>query len=78
MQLYNNTPNALFYSIGSPGSGDCGTINPGETVPWPSYDNTANVSISFSGTAQSPNSPFAITIPATGVGKAVTIGIYNE
>ena len=78
MQLYNNTPTALFYSISSPGSGDCGTIIPGETVPWPGYDNTANVSVSFSGTVQSPTPPFAITSASTGVGKAVTIGIYDE
>ena len=79
MQLYNNTPNELFYSISSPNSADCGTINPGETAPWPGYDNTANVSVSFSGTVQSPNpQPFSITIPSTGVGKAVTIGIYDE
>ena len=78
MQLYNNTPNELFYSISSPNSADCGTINPGETAPWPGYDNTANVSVSFSGTVQSPTPPFAITIASTGVGKAVTIGIYNE
>ena len=78
MQLYNNTPTELFYSIGSPNSADCGTINPNQIVPWPGYDNTANVTISFSGTVQSPNPPFAITIAATGVGKAVTIGIYDE
>jgi hypothetical protein len=75
MTLYNNTPIQVFYSITSGGSGDCGTIDPGQTADLPSYDNQSNVGVAFE-----PNSGtgFSVTIPESGTGKAVTIGIFLE
>jgi len=75
MTLYNNTPIQVFYSITSAGSGDCGTIDPGQTADLSSYDNQSNVGVAFE-----PNSGtgFSVTIPQSGAGMAVTIGIYLE
>lgn len=81
MKLVNNTPGQVFAVISSPGAGDCGSIDAGDTSDWPGYDNQQNVKVSF---AALPNSqppdrtPFKITIPETGTGMAVTIGIYRE
>ncbi len=64
--------------IFSPGHGDCGTIAQGGTSDWPKYDNQENVKISFAAMpfSQAPQiTPFKITIPDTGTGMAVTIGI---
>ncbi len=76
MQLYNNTPQQLFYSIGSPGAADCGTIDAGQSTELPYYDKTANVTVSFQVNTASPNpAPLVVNIPSTGTGKAVTIGL---
>jgi hypothetical protein len=81
MKLYNNTPGEVYYDITSPGLGDCGTIDPGATTDLPSYDNQDDVTVSFLAMPQStpPDiTPFQITIPESGTGMAVTIGIYQE
>lgn len=79
MLLNNNTPQQLFYSIGTANSADCGTINAGDTASLPYYDNQTNVSVSFVVQSSSPNpAPYVINIPSTGTGKAVTIGFYVE
>lgn len=81
MKIYNNTPIELFYGISSSSSGDCGTIDAGDTADWPGYDNSENVTVSF--TAMPPSqppaiTPFTITIPESGTGMTVTLGIYKE
>jgi hypothetical protein len=81
MKLFNNTPGEVFLSIGSPSSADCGTIDAGATSDWPYYNNQADVSVTFSAYPFSTPpevTPFKITIPETGTGMAVTIGIYQE
>ncbi len=81
MQLYNNTPGEVFFGIESSTGGDCGTIDAGATSDWPSYDNSDNVTVTFAAYpfSQSPGiTPFKITIPESGTGMAVTIGIYKE
>lgn len=81
MKLLNNTSVSVFYGIESASSGDCGNLNSGETADWPTYDNQDNVRVTF---AASPAStppeitPFKITIPETGSGMSVTIGIFQE
>lgn len=79
MTLYNNTPNQAFYGIGTDNGGDCGTLDPNQTADWPSYDKTANVTVTFqanSGPGSYP--PFTVTIPESGTGTTVTIGMYQE
>lgn len=76
MQLYNNTPNELYYGIDSSTSGDCGTIPAGDTLDMPGYDNSTGVQVRF--TATPVVSPFSITIPSTGDNTVVTIGLYFE
>lgn len=80
MKLFNNTGNDVFYGITAPNSGDCGTINAGDTADLPYYDNQPNVSVNFSASPASPDSvsPFTVTIPSSGTGMAVTIGLYSE
>lgn len=81
MKIYNNTPQELFYGISSPSSGDCGNLNAGDTADWPSYDSSENVTVSFSAmpASQPPAiTPFTITIPESGTGMTVTLGIYQE
>lgn len=81
MKLLNNTPVEVQLTISCASSTDCGTINAGDTSDWPYYDNQQNVTVSFSAlpASQPPEiTPFKITIPETGTGMAVTIGIYRE
>jgi len=80
MKLYNNTDNQVFYSINSPGTADCGNIAAGGVTDMPYYDNQATVNVGFEvqPTATNPSPPFSVTIPQTGTGMAVTIGIYVE
>jgi hypothetical protein len=81
MKLVNNTPGEVFFSLSSPGAGDCGTIDSGDTSDWPSYDNQQSVRVAFNAMpfSQPPQiTPFKITIPDSGTGMAVTIGIYQE
>ena len=79
MLLANNTPQQLFYSIGTANSADCGSINAGDAADLPYYDNQTNVQVGFSVNSSNPNpTPFTIVIPSTGTGKAVTLGLYVE
>jgi hypothetical protein len=79
MLLNNNTPQTLFYSIGTAGSVDCGTINPGDTASLPYYDNQTGVAVSFFVQTTNPTpAPFVVNIPSTGKGKAVTLGLFVE
>ena len=78
MTLYNNTPNQAFYGIGSGNSGDCGTLDPNQTADWPSYDNTSDVTVTFQANTPGSYPPFTVTIPETGTGTTVTIGMYQE
>ncbi|HEV7396282.1 MAG TPA: hypothetical protein VGN86_07200 [Pyrinomonadaceae bacterium] len=81
MNIFNNTPVEVHYDISMTGSGDCGNLNAADTADWPAYDNSSNVEVGFAAmpVSQPPNvTPFTITIPESGTGMTVTIGIYQE
>lgn len=78
MKLANNTNNQVFYGISCTGMGDCGTIDAGGTADLPGYDNQENVSVAFQAMPDNQVSPFTVTIPDSGEGMAVTIGIQQE
>lgn len=81
MKLYNNTPVDVFYGIASASSGDCGNLSAGDTADWPAYDNQDSVTVTYAALPESTPpeiTPFKITIPETGSGMAVTIGISQE
>jgi hypothetical protein len=80
MKLYNHTGNNVFYGISSSKSVDCGTIDAGDTTDLPYYDNQENVRVTFTALPVSDNqaTPFSITIPDSGEGMAVTIGLFQE
>jgi len=83
MKLYNHTPMEAFYGISGAGSADCGNIPANQTTDLPWYDNKQNVNVTFSAVgAQAPppgeTTPFSVTIPQTGTGMTVTIGLYQE
>jgi hypothetical protein len=82
MKLFNNTPGQVYYGIDSASSGDCGVIeSQGTSADLTGYDNSQNVSVYFAAYPFSnpPEiTPFKITIPASGTGMTVTIGISQE
>ena len=83
MKLFNNTPMEAFYSIAGAGSADCGNIPANQTADLPWYDDKQDVTVTFTAVGKTPppageTTPFSVTIPASGTGTAVTIGIYQE
>jgi hypothetical protein len=83
MKLHNNTPMEVFYGIAGGGSGDCGTIPPNQTTANLSfYDNKQDVRVTFEAVAaKTPpgeSTPFSVTIPQSGTGTAVTIGLFQQ
>ncbi|HEX4629569.1 MAG TPA: hypothetical protein VH188_01260 [Chthoniobacterales bacterium] len=81
MTLYNNTPTPAQYGISDGTSVDCGTLKPNETTELPYYDKKPKVTVKFVavGKAQ-PNQypPFSVTIPQSGKGTSVTIGLFQQ
>jgi len=75
MKLFNNTSDAVMYTISTSTSDSCGNIDPGGTADEPTYDNTNNVIVDFS---TNSGNPFQITIPESNEGTVVTLGIYFE
>lgn len=75
MKLINATEQTLFYSISSPGAGDCGTIDEQKTANLPGYNNKDNVRVAF---APSQATAFVTNIAQSGTGKVVTISIAVE
>jgi hypothetical protein len=82
MKLYNNTPMETFYGISDGTSADCGNIAANQTTDLPYYDNKQNVNVSFSAvganTPPGESTPYSVTVPKTGTGMTVTIGLYQE
>lgn len=81
MKLYNNTPNAAFYSVSYGNAAGCGYIAANQTIDFPYYDNQQNVKVSIVATGKAPPgevNPFSITIPKSGKGMTVTIGMFQE
>ena len=75
MQLINETGQALYYSISSPGSGDCGQLAVDGMADWPGYDNQSNVQVSFSPVS---GSWIDVTIAQTTTGQQVEIALLAE
>jgi hypothetical protein len=81
MTIFNNSPNPTYYGITDGTSSDCGNIAPNQSVDRPYYDNKPQVTVKIVAVGKaSPNEypPFSVTIPETGTGTAVTIGLYQE
>jgi hypothetical protein len=81
MTLYNNTPMEAAYGISYGNTYDCGTIPSQQTISNTGWDNQKGVTVVFSSMEGNPltsGNPFWITIPQTGTGSAVTVGIYQE
>ena len=81
MKLFNNTPMQAYYGITDASGGDCGTIEPNQTADLPSYDNKPKVTVKFVAVGKAPPNeypPFSVTIPQSGTGASVTIGLYQE
>ena len=81
MKLFNNTQNNANYDISYANDAECGTIAAGQTIDMPGLDDQENVQISFYCANPAPpdeTAPFALTIPSTGTGMAVTIGLFQE
>lgn len=80
MKIYNNTPDTAGYNVNWEDGGDCGQIDPGDTIANPSW-NGMNIQVRMRALPDQPGggiSPFSITIPQTKPGMAVTIGMYHE
>jgi hypothetical protein len=73
MRIYNNTSDEVLYTITAESGNSRGTIDPGETVEEPSYDNENDITVSFS---NNDGGPFRVTIPKTRPGMAVTLGLF--
>ena len=70
-----------FYGISGGNSADCGNIPANQTADLPFYDNQQNVVVTFSAVGTAPpgeSTPFSVTIPNSGTGTTVTIGLYQE
>ncbi|MEY2563272.1 MAG: hypothetical protein QOH88_1465 [Verrucomicrobiota bacterium] len=81
MKLYNNTPMQTFYGISDGTSADCGNIDANESVDLSYFDNKKSVTVTFTAVGTAPpgeTPPFSVTIPQSGTGTAVTIGLYRE
>jgi hypothetical protein len=80
MKLYNNTPNQVFWDVNYGNSAGCGSIKADETLDHPQWDHQKNVQVSFYHLEKTPGEPgpFEITIPKSGKGMAVTIGIFQQ
>ncbi len=81
MKLFNNTPNGAYYDISYGNDAECGSLKPGQTLDLPSLNNQQNVKVAFTAIGKAPpgeTCPFSVSIPQTGTGMAVTIGIFQE
>lgn len=81
MTILNNTPNLTYYGITAGTQDDSGNIEPNQSVDLPAYDNQPQVTVKIVAVGKSmPNEypPFSVTIPQSGTGTTVTIGLYQE
>jgi len=76
MQLVNETGQPVYYSISSPSSGDCGTIEIDGIADWPQYDNQTNVRVGFVPVA--PAESFSVTVDNTKPGMQVEMAVKAE
>lgn len=81
MKLFNNTPNGAWYGVTHGNGFDCGSLDPDQTIDNPVWDNQQNVRVDFYALGDAPpdeTAPFSVTVPQSGTGMAVTIGLYQE
>jgi hypothetical protein len=81
MKLYNNTPNAAYYGMSYGDDASCGKIAANQTIDLHFYDNKQNVKVSFVAVGKAPSgevNPFSVTIPKSGKGMTVTIGLFQQ
>ncbi len=81
MKLYNNTPNDSYYGVSYGNNAECGSISANQTLDIPHLDNQKNLTVKFAAIGNAPPGemdPFSVTIPQTGTGMAVTIGLFQE
>lgn len=81
MKLCNNTPNAAYYSLSYTNNASCGNIAAKEAIDLHFYDNKQNVKVSFVAVGKAPPgevNPFSVTIPKSGKGMTVTIGLFQQ
>ena len=79
MKLYNNCEQAVYYWVNYAGGGDCGTISGYDSTESPGWDNE-NLTVQFAGLPDTPDgmTALSVTVPQTGTGMSVTIGLYHE
>jgi hypothetical protein len=81
MTINNNTPVEAYYSVAYGNDVECGSLGGRQSTSSTNWDNQAKLKVVFSGLGgnpPTPGHPFWITIPQTGTGTAVTIGLYQE
>lgn len=81
MNLYNNTPNTAAYNVNYGDNAECGTIAPQQTISNPNWDNQPSLTIvlsSYGGDPPTDGNPFSVTVPQSGAGMVVTVGLYQE
>jgi hypothetical protein len=81
MTIFNNTPVEAYYTVSYGNDVECGSLGGRESVTSTNWDKQPKLKVVFSGLGgnpPTPGHPFWITIPQTGTGLAVTIGISQE
>ena len=81
MKLFNNTPNDAAWNVSTADGSACGSIDSKQTLDFPEWDNQQNVQVSFYALGDAPpgeTAPFSVTVPQSGTGMAVTVGLYQE
>lgn len=82
MKLYNNTPMEAYYEVSYGNAFECGNIAAQATLDSPQWDKQPSLKVALnavgSNTPPDESTPFSVTIPHTGTGMAVTIGLYQE
>lgn len=81
MKLFNNTPVEAIWGITLGDAHDCGHLAANKTKDIPRLDNQKNVKVAFNAAGAPPGeppAPFSVTIPQTGTGLEVIIGLYQQ
>jgi hypothetical protein len=78
MKLLNNTPDKVGYWVSFQGGGDCGSLDPGQSVDVAGWDKR-DLDVEFTSSPDLEQvATFSMTIPKTKPGMAVTIGLFHQ